>query len=245
MLSRLNNCFCRMRACSPAAFAVVLLATIASLQSGCALHEASVRSVPAAPETVISEQSSEPFFSPNFDVLGLIAYAASMQGKPYRIAGDSPRDGFDCSGLVYHVFHQFSVDIPRNAAVMAKALPAIALAEIEAADLLFFDTAGAPYSHVGIYLGDGRFVHAPSPRTGRVIISKVSNSSSTGSSVTYAGSSLLLPWTSTFSSRVHVRGLLPSRVAPGEQNNSKKHVQINGFRPSENDGLHTNQRVHV
>ena len=86
------------------------------------------------------------------------------------------REGFDCSGLVYHVFRQFSVELPRNAAVMAKVLPSIALAEVEAADLLFFNTERTPYSHVGIYLGDGRFVHAPSPRTGQVIISKVSNS---------------------------------------------------------------------
>ncbi|MFT4585087.1 MAG: cell wall-associated NlpC family hydrolase [Gammaproteobacteria bacterium] len=176
MLSRLSHCFCQLRALSPAAFVVVLVATILGLQSGCAVHEISVESVPASAVTAISEPSGVRIFAPTFDVLGLIAYATSMQGKPYRIAGDSPRDGFDCSGLVYHVYRQFSVELPRTAASMAEALPSISLADIEAADLLFFDTQRTPNSHVGIYLGDGRFVHAPSLRTGRVIISDVANS---------------------------------------------------------------------
>lgn len=109
------------------------------------------------------------------DTLGLIAYAASMQGKPYRTAGNSPVLGFDCSGLVYHVFSQFSLYLPRNAEAMANLLPAIPIDQIVATDLLFFSTQRARYSHVGIYLGDGRFVHAPSPRTGHVIISRISN----------------------------------------------------------------------
>jgi cell wall-associated NlpC family hydrolase len=109
------------------------------------------------------------------DTLGLVAYAASMQGKPYRAAGDSPSEGFDCSGLVQHVFGRFDLYLPRDAASMAEILPPVSLSEVEAADLLFFNTQGRRFSHVGIYLGDGRFVHAPSPRTGRVIISAVDN----------------------------------------------------------------------
>jgi cell wall-associated NlpC family hydrolase len=109
------------------------------------------------------------------DTLGLVAYAASMQGKPYVSGGDIPALGFDCSGLVQHVFGAFDLALPRNAASMAAMLPAVPLTDIRAADLLFFNTSGSPYSHVGIYLGDGRFVHAPSPRTGRVVISAMSN----------------------------------------------------------------------
>jgi cell wall-associated NlpC family hydrolase len=176
MLSRLSHCFCLLRAFSTSAFVGALIMTTLVLQSGCALHQKSVDPQPGLSNTEIVEPSSERIFSPTFDTLGLIAYATSMQGKPYRVAGDSPSDGFDCSGLVYHVFRQFSVDLPRTAASMANALPSVSLADIEASDLLFFNTQSAPFSHVGIYLGDGRFVHAPSPRTGRVIISKVSNS---------------------------------------------------------------------
>ena len=112
---------------------------------------------------------------PAVDTLGLVAYAASMQGKPYVVGGDAPQEGFDCSGLVYHVFRRFNFELPRNAIVMAEQLPPIPLTALQAADLLFFDTQGTRFGHVGIYLGDGRFVHAPSPRTGRVIISSVTN----------------------------------------------------------------------
>lgn len=127
-----------------------------------------------APPPVVSAPASPPERSP-FDTLGVVAYAASMQGKPYIAGGDSPRVGFDCSGLVYHVFRQFDIELPRNAAAIAADLPPVPLARIRAADLLFFNTQHGPNSHVGIYLGDGRFVHAPSPRTGRVIISSMSN----------------------------------------------------------------------
>jgi cell wall-associated NlpC family hydrolase len=98
-----------------------------------------------------------------------------MQGKPYVAGGESPIGGFDCSGLVHHVFQQFNFQLPRNSSAMAAQLPVIPLSTLKAADLLFFDTQGARYSHVGIYLGDRRFVHAPSPRTGRVIISSIDN----------------------------------------------------------------------
>ena len=113
--------------------------------------------------------------APAVDTLGLVAYAASMQGKPYVMGGQTPREGFDCSGLVYHVFRRFNFELPRNAIVMAQELPPVPLTSLQAADLVFFNTQGTRFGHVGIYLGDGRFVHAPSPRTGRVIISSISN----------------------------------------------------------------------
>ena len=113
--------------------------------------------------------------APTVDTLGLVAYAASMQGKPYVMGGQTPQQGFDCSGLVYHVFKQFNYELPRNALVMADELPEVSLSQLRAADLVFFNTQGTRYGHVGIYLGDGRFVHAPSPRTGRVIISNMDN----------------------------------------------------------------------
>lgn len=125
--------------------------------------------------SIPAETAPLPATAGGIDTLGLVAYAASMQGKPYVLGGDSPRLGFDCSGLVHHVFGTFDFELPRNAASMAASLPQVPLSNIQAADLLFFNTQGNPYSHVGIYLGDGRFVHAPSPRTGRVIISTMSN----------------------------------------------------------------------
>lgn len=155
-------------------FRHVLLLLLALLAGGCSL----LGPAPEAPALAIPRIVAPAPTSAgtgDIDTLGLVAYAASMQGKPYVSGGQSPTRGFDCSGLVHHVFGTFDFELPRNAASMAAALPQIPLAELQAADLVFFNTQGNPYSHVGIYLGDGRFVHAPSPRTGRVIISAMSN----------------------------------------------------------------------
>jgi cell wall-associated NlpC family hydrolase len=154
------------------------LLLFAMLGSGCSmLGTQAPGGYTTAPEIPIPGPAAEDFptVPGNLDTLGLVAYAASMQGKPYRTAGDTPSEGFDCSGLVQHVFGRFDLYLPRDAASMADVLPPVSLSQVQAADLLFFNTQGRPYSHVGIYLGDGRFVHAPSPRTGRVIISAVDN----------------------------------------------------------------------
>ncbi|MEN9726720.1 MAG: hypothetical protein RL434_1086 [Pseudomonadota bacterium] len=160
----------------PAGGVILLLFTL--LGSGCSmLGTQAPDDYAAAPEVPFPEPAGAdvPAAPGNLDTLGLVAYAASMQGKPYRAAGDSPSEGFDCSGLVQHVFGRFDLFLPRDAASMADVLPPVSLSQVQAADLLFFNTQGRRYSHVGIYLGDGRFVHAPSPRTGRVIISAVDN----------------------------------------------------------------------
>ena len=85
-------------------------------------------------------------------------------GTPYVRGGSSPDAGFDCSGLVTHVFRQaWGVDLPRSTRQQRWAGRPVRLAELRAGDLVFYNTRGRPYSHVGIYLGDGRFVHAPKP----------------------------------------------------------------------------------
>ena len=85
-------------------------------------------------------------------------------GVDYRDGGRSPITGFDCSGLVAHVFEQaYGIRLPRNTQGQSEAGIPVGGDELEAGDLVFYDTLGRPYSHVGIYLGDGRFVHAPKP----------------------------------------------------------------------------------
>lgn len=86
-------------------------------------------------------------------------------GVDYQYGGQSPTTGFDCSGLVAHVFQQaYGLRLPRNTRGQSRVGIAIGSEELRAGDLVFFNTLNRPYSHVGIYLGDGRFVHAP--RTG-------------------------------------------------------------------------------
>ena len=89
--------------------------------------------------------------------------AISLVGTPYRYGGNSPEGGFDCSGLVNYVFHDMlDLRLPRSSRELAAWQgPRIALDRLTAADLVFFGDRGN-VSHVGIYVGEGRFVHAPS-----------------------------------------------------------------------------------
>ena len=87
--------------------------------------------------------------------------AANMVGKPYRYGGTNPA-GFDCSGLVLFSFKQAGVSLPRSTAEQRRATQRVKLAELKRGDLLFFDQEGRKNSHVGIYLGGRKFVHAPS-----------------------------------------------------------------------------------
>ena len=88
-------------------------------------------------------------------------HAAKMVGKPYRYGGESPSSGFDCSGLVHYSFRQAGVAVPRTTAAQLRASQPVR-GPMRRGDLLFFDQEGKKKSHVGIYLGNGRFVHAPS-----------------------------------------------------------------------------------
>lgn len=80
----------------------------------------------------------------------------------YRFGGARPEDGLDCSGLVAHVFHQaWGLRLPHNAKAQSERGVPVDVANLEPGDLVFYDTLNRPFSHVGIYLGEGRFVHAP------------------------------------------------------------------------------------
>ena len=88
------------------------------------------------------------------------ATAKSMLGTPYRYGGHAP-GGFDCSGLVYYSYGRAGAAIPRTSHELFRSSRPVRLSEARAGDLVFFRGAGK-VSHVGIYLDDGRFVHAPS-----------------------------------------------------------------------------------
>lgn len=83
----------------------------------------------------------------------------------YRYGGRSLANGFDCSGLVAHVFKAaWGIDLPHNARAQSRYGSRIEPTELRPGDLVFYNTLNRPYSHVGIYLGQGKFIHAP--RTG-------------------------------------------------------------------------------
>jgi cell wall-associated NlpC family hydrolase len=83
-------------------------------------------------------------------------------GVDYRSGGRSAATGFDCSGLVAHVYEEaYGIRLPRSVRAQSETGLSVSAKELEPGDLVFYDTLGQPYSHVGIYLGDGKFVHAP------------------------------------------------------------------------------------
>lgn len=94
---------------------------------------------------------------------GLATTALNYLGINYRFGGSSPSQGFDCSGLVrYAAEKSLGLKLPRQSREMARLGESIKRSELERGDLVFFNTRGHRFSHVGIYVGDGKFVHAPS-----------------------------------------------------------------------------------
>jgi cell wall-associated NlpC family hydrolase len=92
--------------------------------------------------------------------------ALTQLGRPYRYGGSTP-EGFDCSGLVRFAHLAQGITVPRTTAEQFQAAHAVKLAKLAPGDLLFFRIDGKAVSHVAIYAGDGRFVHAP--QTGKPV----------------------------------------------------------------------------
>lgn len=132
---------------TPAAgLVLVLLAGLASCSSA-PRYRTVPRDVPVA----------DPAHTDRVDV---VDYARSFIGTPYRTGG-STRQGMDCSGLVSTVYKRFHIDLPRRSIDQSRVGEPIARARIQPGDLVFFKTSGRnPVTHVGIYLGDGSFIHA-------------------------------------------------------------------------------------
>jgi cell wall-associated NlpC family hydrolase len=90
--------------------------------------------------------------------------ALSVVGVRYHYGGNSPDTGFDCSGLVTHVFDRaWGIAVPRSTEEQRNAGRAVKRKDLQPGDLVFYNTRNRPFSHVGIYLGDSNFVHAPRP----------------------------------------------------------------------------------
>jgi len=129
-----------------------------SLLSACASHTVRMPETepepPAATAPLIRES----------DKASTVAFQAlAYLGVPYRAAGLSPQTGFDCSGLVAYVYREGAgMALPRNSFELSRVGQPVERAALRPGDLVFYNTQSRDYSHVGIYLGEDRFIHAPS-----------------------------------------------------------------------------------
>lgn len=135
--------------------------TILLLAAGCAGTPVAPPEPAALPEPTQAPAETEtpPATIGVRDAIAMLAL--SMIGVPYRYGGADPEGGFDCSGLVHYAFTSNGQPVPRTSQEQYDAAEKIPLEEAAAGDLVFFSDQER-LSHVGIYLGDGRFVHAPS-----------------------------------------------------------------------------------
>jgi hypothetical protein len=126
----------------------------------------------------------------------VVLHALTLVDTPYRYGGRA-LSGFDCSGFVGYVFGEsLGLALPRRSEDIYRIGRALERNELAPGDLVFFNTLGRRYSHVGIYIGEGRFVHAPA-RRGRVRVEQLTD--------TY--------WASRFNGAQRIEGIRPSQVA--------------------------------
>jgi cell wall-associated NlpC family hydrolase len=139
-------------------FTSIIVAGCGTLPTGGDLPAA-----PAAAERTVAPVAapSAPSAAPVRDS-DMLFHALMASGVDYRRGGKSYQSGFDCSGLVAHVYREaYGLALPHNTQAQSELGDAITLSELEPGDLVFFNTQRRPFSHVGIYLGEGRFIHAP------------------------------------------------------------------------------------
>ena len=105
----------------------------------------------------------------------VVLFSLGLINIDYRFGGKNPEAGLDCSGMVSYVFDQSAnIKLKGSAADIAKRGRAVDIAYLQPGDLVFFNTLNRPHSHVGIYIGEGRFIHAPSSK-GKVRIDSLAN----------------------------------------------------------------------
>jgi cell wall-associated NlpC family hydrolase len=133
----------------------ILILALAVLLSACG-------SAPTVPEkSAMATRHTEPTGGPE----EVVMFALGLLETKYRFGGRNPDAGFDCSGMVSYVFDRAAgMRLTGSAAAMAKQGRKVSRDDMKPGDLVFFNTLHRPRSHVGIYLGDGRFIHAPSSK---------------------------------------------------------------------------------
>ena len=146
-------------------YAIALLAWCAAVVAPVAAAQATAaRSFTDTATTSVMDAAATALHSAQ----DLASAALDLIGIRYKWGGNTPETGLDCSGLVRYVFQQVTgVTLPRTAKDMSRLGAQVAVSDLQPGDLVFFNTRRFAFSHVGIYLGDNQFVHAP--RRGREV----------------------------------------------------------------------------
>lgn len=98
----------------------------------------------------------------------VVMYALGLLDVGYKFGGSNPEAGLDCSGMAAFIYkNALKVTLPHNAKQIAETTRSVPVSKMRAGDMVFFNTMDRPFSHMGIYIGDGKFIHAP--RTNSVI----------------------------------------------------------------------------
>ncbi|MDR5854814.1 C40 family peptidase [Caballeronia sp. LZ062] len=120
--------------------------------------------IAATADTASAPRGAKAFFSGVASKAGdVVVGALNMIGVRYRWGGDTPDSGLDCSGFVRYVFQDtLGMTLPRRAEEMSRVGEKVRVSDLKPGDLVFFNTMRRSFSHVGIYIGDNKFVHSPS-----------------------------------------------------------------------------------
>lgn len=148
----------------PALIPVVLVTLLLAACSGPATRQGASTETISQQSMVVSEKGNE-----------VAIYALGLIDTGYRFGGKNPEAGLDCSGMVSFIYGQAAgMKVRGSAADIARNGRAIERAALRPGDLVFFNTRNQPFSHVGIYLGEARFIHAPATN-GRVRIDRLND----------------------------------------------------------------------
>lgn len=155
---------------------IAISALAVALLSGCGTTPAPEAKAPSdAPVT--QSRSAGPYFvlEDETHAREMVLFALGLLDTGYRFGGRNPEAGLDCSGMVAWIVENISGKrLPHNAAQIADRTRPIEVSQLQPGDLVFFNTLQRRHSHMGIYIGDGRFVHAPSSK-GRIRVERLDN----------------------------------------------------------------------
>lgn len=147
------------RQCDPVAPRRTVIGALAFACSGLFLSACGTPSLKTTPSSTVAQFKEDT----SVGTEGISIAAVGLVGVPYRYGGNTPKGGFDCSGLITYVYtNAAGIKLPRTIQEMSRVGQSIQNAAPAPGDLVFFNTTGERYSHAGIYVGHGRFVHAPS-----------------------------------------------------------------------------------